>query len=100
MITSKLITILNTKLPLHLNLPHPSLLRNQTHHPLPDILNLIILMQETDMALDGGCGIIPVVVTNLLPHNCHPKRCVQSGSKHSNVNSNPTLNARHTSVEI
>lgn len=49
---AKLIIPRNPKLPLHNNMPNTPPISNNTHQPLRNILDLIVLMQETDMSLD------------------------------------------------
>lgn len=42
----------NTELPLYFNMTNPPPVSNHTHQPLCNILDLIVLVQETDMSLD------------------------------------------------
>ena len=49
-----LIPISNPKLLLHFNLAHPTRISNQAHQTLADILDLVIVVEETNMLFDGG----------------------------------------------
>lgn len=49
----------NPKVSLHLNLPDPACIRNEAHQALSDILDLIILMEKVDMALDCCRWVVP-----------------------------------------
>ena len=51
---SILIPISNPELPLHFNLAHPTRISNQAHQTLADILDLVIVVEETNMLFDGG----------------------------------------------
>lgn len=55
---SNLIPISNPELPLHFNLAHPTRIGNQAHQTLADILDLVVVVEETNMLFDGGRRVI------------------------------------------
>jgi hypothetical protein len=44
------ISIPHPKVPLHINLSHPTRVSYETHQTLSDVLDLIVLVEQTDMA--------------------------------------------------
>lgn len=46
------ISIPHPKLPLHINLSHPPRVCYETHQTLSDVLDLIVLVEQTDMAFN------------------------------------------------
>ena len=65
---SILIPISNPELPLHFNLAHPARISNQAHQTLADILDLVVVVEETNMLLDGGRGVMPVQSASSTPN--------------------------------
>jgi len=57
-----LIPLLHPKLPLNLNLSHTPRIRNQPDKSLRSILNLIILVKQTNMSIHSDGGILPVPI--------------------------------------
>lgn len=64
---SILIPISNPELPLHFNLAHPARISNQAHQTLADILDLVVVVEETNMLLDGGRGVMSVQSASQYP---------------------------------
>lgn len=56
----------NPKLLFHIHLPHTTRIRNNPHQPLTDILDLIVLVQETDMAFHSGSRVISKKINSFL----------------------------------
>lgn len=48
----------NPKLLFHIHLSHTTRIRNNPHQPLSNILDLIVLVQETDVAFHRGSRVI------------------------------------------
>lgn len=47
----------NAKLCFHVDLPHAPRLRDQPHQALPDVLDLVVHVEEADVAPHGGSGV-------------------------------------------
>jgi hypothetical protein len=52
------ISISDPKLPLHIDLSHPTGVSYETHQTLSDVLDLVVVMEQTNMAFDRSRGII------------------------------------------
>lgn len=52
------ISVSDAKLPLHINLSHSTGVSYETHQTLSDVLDLIVLMEQTNMAFDRSRGIM------------------------------------------
>jgi hypothetical protein len=44
------ISVSHPKLPLHIDLSHPTRVSYETHQTLSDVLDLVVLMEQTNMA--------------------------------------------------
>ena len=65
-----LILISNPKLPLYFNLTHPTRISNQTHQSLTDILDFIVVVEETNVLLDSGRGVMSIQSAIDTPDGC------------------------------